>query len=88
MSEAHDDIAARRRRLLWRATHRGIKEMDILLGRFATAHIAAMHDEALRELEAIVSFPDQDLLSWIAGQSPVPAELRNATLDALIAYRP
>ena len=88
MNNAHEELAARRRRLLWRATHRGIKEMDILLGRFAAAHVAGMHDEALRELEAIVSLPDQDLFSWIAGQSPVPAELRNATLDALIAYRP
>jgi antitoxin CptB len=88
MNDAHTNLAARRRRLLWRATHRGIREMDILLGRFARAHIASMDDGAIEELEAIIALPDQDLLEWIAGQAPVPAEFRSATLDALIAYRP
>jgi len=83
-----DDLAARRRRLLWRATHRGIKEMDLLLGCFAAARVEAMNEQALRELEAIVLLADQDLLGWIMRESPVPPELRSATLDALIAYRP
>jgi antitoxin CptB len=88
MNDAYHDLSARRRRLLWRAQHRAIKEMDILLGRYAAAHIAAMTPEALEELETIIALADQDLLAWITGQSPVPAELRTATLDALIVYRP
>jgi antitoxin CptB len=87
MIDGHD-LAARRRRLLWRAGHRGIKEMDILLGRFAQAHIETMDHQALEEFEAIVALADHDLLAWITRQSPVPRELRSATLDALIAYRP
>jgi antitoxin CptB len=88
MNGRHDGEEMRRRRLLWRATHRGIKEMDILLGRFATARLADMTPQALEELEAIVSLADQDLFEWIMKKSPVPEKLRNATLDDLIAYRP
>jgi antitoxin CptB len=61
---------------------------DILLGRFAAAHIDAMSTENLTELEAIVALPDPVLLAWIMGDSPVPRDLRSATLEALIAYRP
>ena len=68
--------------------HRGTKEIDILLGRFTAAHIDAMSTENLTELEAIVALPDPVLLAWIMGDSPVPRDLRSATLEALIAYRP
>jgi succinate dehydrogenase flavin-adding protein (antitoxin of CptAB toxin-antitoxin module) len=47
-----------------------------------------MDHQALEEFEAIVALADHDLLAWITRQSPVPRELRSATLDALIAYRP
>jgi antitoxin CptB len=88
MNVAIDDLDRRRRRVLWRARHRGIKEMDLLLGPFADRHVWEMGPQALSELEAIVALADQDLLAWIMGQAPVPADSRSATLDALIAFRP
>jgi antitoxin CptB len=88
MNHSMDGHDVRRRRLLWRANHRGIKEMDILLGRFTAARIHGLSERELDELEAIVGLPDQDLLSWITGGSPVPPNLRTATLEALLAYRP
>ena len=78
----------RKRRLLWRASHRGIKEMDILLGRFAADRIHDFSEQELDELETIVGLPDHDLLSWITHSSPVPPALKTATLEALLAYRP
>jgi antitoxin CptB len=77
-----------RKRLLWRASHRGMKEMDLMLGGFTRAHIAEMTEAELQELEAIVSLPDQDLLSWVVSQSEVPERHRSATLMRLLAYRP
>jgi antitoxin CptB len=77
----------RRKRLLWRARHRGIKEMDIVLGRFAEARVAAMSDAELAELESIIDIPDQDLIGWITAGA-APAAARSATLDALLAFRP
>jgi antitoxin CptB len=88
MNQRPDNLQARRRRLLWRATHRGIKEMDVLLGGFAKANIDRMQPSALDELEGIIDIPDQQLLIWIMGQSPVPAAHQSATLAALISFRP
>jgi antitoxin CptB len=88
MNQRPDNLQARRRQLLWRATHRGIKEMDILLGGFAKANIERMQSPALDELEAIIDIPDQQLLIWIMGQSPVPAAHESSTLAALVAFRP
>ena len=88
MNQRPDDLQERRRRLLWRATHRGIKEMDILLGGFAKANIERMQSRALDELEGIIEIPDQQLLIWIMGQSPVPVAHQSPTLAALVAFRP
>ena len=85
---APDPIETRRKRLFWRATHRGIKEMDILLGGFATAHIATLDDADLDRLEAIIALPDQEMLSWATKQAPVPAEHASPLLAAILDFRP
>ena len=80
-------IDPRRKRLLWRASHRGIKEMDIVLGRFAELRLAEMTDAELAELETIIDIPDQDLFSWITAGA-APAAARSPVLDDLLAFRP
>lgn len=83
-----DPYAERRRRLLWRASHRGIREMDLLLGGYARRTIPNMDARQLDELEAIVTLPDQEMLAWIMGQEPIPPQHASGTLSELIAYRP
>jgi antitoxin CptB len=55
----------RRRRAAYRAMHRGTKEMDWLLGRYADAHLAAMSDTELAEFERILAISDPDLQGWL-----------------------
>ena len=55
----------RRRRALYRAVHRGTKEMDWLLGRFAERHLDAMSETALAEFEILLSMPDPELQDWL-----------------------
>lgn len=64
----------RRRRVLFRAWHRGMRETDLLLGRFADAEIADLCASDLDDLEALVEAPDGELLQWITGERPVPRE--------------
>jgi antitoxin CptB len=82
---AHLD--ARRKQLLYRASHRGIKEMDIILGGFAAAHLAALDDAALDTLEALMAESDRDLLTWFTGEVPAPAHVRTALFDAIVAHQ-
>jgi antitoxin CptB len=77
-----------RKRLLWRATHRGIKEMDLIAGGFAATRLSSMSEAELLEFEALMELPDQDLLSWATKQDDVPAALQSALLQELISFRP
>jgi antitoxin CptB len=71
----HSEIETRRRRAVYRAAHRGTKEMDILLGRYANEMLPAMTDPELAEFEDLLSLPDTDLQRWIMrpGETVDPA---------------
>jgi len=63
----------RLRRLRLRSWRRGIKEMDLILGRFADTALADLSGEDLDRYDALLSENDQDLYAWVSGQVPVPA---------------
>ena len=62
----------RRRRLIFRAQHRGTYENDLLIGDFVKARIATMTLQDLDELEALLELPDTDLAEWLTGRQPIP----------------
>lgn len=62
----------RRKRIVFRCHHRGMKEMDIMLGGYVEKHIAQMEDGELDELEEFLQHHDQDLFAWFIGTKPVP----------------
>ena len=70
------EIDPRRKRILFRCWHRGIREMDLVLGAFADAEIATLSDAELDELERIMAEEDNDLVKWVTGEKPVPEEFR------------
>ena len=63
----------RRKRLLFRCQHCGMKENDILLGRFAGRHMADLDDADVERLEAMLEAGDSDLYDWLPGKVPVPS---------------
>jgi antitoxin CptB len=64
----------RRRRLLFRAWHRGTREMDLIMGRFADATIGDLSEAELDEFERLAEAPEPDLYAWITGERPVPPD--------------
>lgn len=82
------DIEKTRKRLHFRAWHRGTKESDLILGRFADSHLAEMSAEDLAVFEEILDRIDAEVMDWITGREPVPANLRSPVLDKLLAFRP
>ena len=87
MTYPAEPIELRRKRLLWRSSHRGIREMDLLMGGFAHARLPTMTENELNALEALIELPDQDLLSWITGEATVPPTINNALLPELLKFR-
>lgn len=72
--EPKAETGERRRRLRYRAWHRGTREMDLVLGRFADAELAAMNEAEIDQLETLMDAPDPDLFAWVLGQAAVPAQ--------------
>jgi len=62
------------KRLYMRSIRRGIKEMDVILTKYADAHLAALDDDMLDAYEAMLSENDHDLYQWVSGQTDVPPE--------------
>ncbi|PWK62124.1 succinate dehydrogenase assembly factor 2 [Roseicyclus mahoneyensis] len=66
----------RLKRLRMRAGHRGIKEMDLILGGWAERHLATADDATLDAFETVMAEADQDLYQWVSGQAEPPGSLR------------
>ncbi len=64
----------RRRRILFRAWHRGMREVDLVLGPFADAEVAALSEAEIDALERLMEMPDPEVLAWVTGERPVAAE--------------
>jgi antitoxin CptB len=71
---APEALDQRRRRLLFRATHRGTRENDILFGGFVSARLADFTTEDLAALEELLEIPDPQLADWLTGRAPMPPE--------------
>ncbi|WP_312407769.1 succinate dehydrogenase assembly factor 2 [Rhizobium sp.] len=82
------DLDPRRRRILYRCWHRGIREMDLVFGSFAEAEIAKLSDTELDEFEAIMGEDDHDLHAWITGAQPLPADRDTPLFARVAAYKP
>jgi len=76
----------RRKKLLYRATYRGFKEADVLIGSFARAHLGEMDEGALDEFEALLKLNDRDLFAWATGKAEPPANVRGPVLELLCAF--
>jgi antitoxin CptB len=85
--DAGDELAMRLRRLRYRAWHRGTKEMDLLLGPFADARLPQMSLDELDRFENLMDEADTDLLKWLLGQEPAPADADGALLAQLLQFR-
>lgn len=66
---------ARLKRMAMRSWRRGMKEMDLVLGPFADTHLAGLSETDLALYDALLTENDQDLMSWILGQSEAPAPI-------------
>ncbi len=84
---ADADLNARKRRILFRAKHRGMKEMDLLLGRLADEMLETLDEEGVAQFERLLEVPDAELMDWIAGKGTPPPELDGELLARLRAYR-
>lgn len=76
----------RRKRLLYRATHRGTKEADVIIGGFFQENVNRLPDDRLAEAEEFLEISDLDFLDWVLGRAPVPDRWKDSLLDEVFAW--
>jgi len=86
-TRSSDGLDDRRKRLLFRCWHRGTREMDLILGRFADAEIANLSDDELTEFESLMDAPDPDLYAALTGNIPPAPEYASAVFERIKSFR-
>jgi antitoxin CptB len=81
-----EGLDVRRRRLLFRAWRRGVREMDLIVGRFADVYIDQFDEPSLDEFERLIEVPNAELYAWVTGDESAPAEHDSAVLRQLIGF--
>ena len=79
-------LGARQRRILFRSWHRGVREMDLILGRFIDAQIASLSESELDDYERLLEAPDADVFSWLTGEVETPSLYDTPVLRKIRAF--
>jgi antitoxin CptB len=85
-TRSSEGLDARRRRLLFRSWHRGIREVDLVLGRFADRELAGLTEAELDDYEKLLEVPTPDLLAWVMGEREVPPEDETPVLRRMLDF--
>src|SRR3954452_11059607 len=85
-TRSSDGLDDRRKRLLFRCWHRGTREMDLILGRFADAAIADLSNAELGQLEQLIEVPDPDLYAALSSDVLLAPEFRTGLFDRIKSF--
>ncbi len=81
-----EEEAIRRKRLIFRSWHRGMRETDLMLGRFADKYVADMTPDQLDRFEALLESPDPDIYNWVIGAATVPPNMKTDIMRLLLNF--
>lgn len=77
------DLENRRRRLLFRAWHRGIKELDLIFGNFVEANVQDFSEEDCAWFESLFEEQDHEILTWVTKGENVPEKFQGDMMNRL-----
>ena len=81
-----EGLDERRRRILFRAWRRGVRETDLIVGRFADAHIEVFDAAGLDDFERLIEATNAELYAWVSGVEQPPAPYDTPVLAKLRAF--
>ncbi len=86
MTNADTELDKRRKRLKFRSWHRGMREMDLLIGRFADRNLDVFSERQLDLFETLLHETDRDLYDWITERQPIPQEFNHDVMRLLKTF--
>jgi antitoxin CptB len=87
-SAGQDNISINRKRLIFRSWHRGTREIDLLLGKFADAHLPDFTENQIALYDRFLNNSDPDIYNWISRAEPVPPSEDSEVVQLLLAFYP
>lgn len=84
---SNEENEQRRKRLRYRSWHRGMKEVDLILGRFADANLDTLSDDQLDQFERILDQSDPELYAWVSGRQPLPTKHSDNVMKLVMNFK-
>lgn len=81
-----ETLEKKRKRLIFRSWHRGIREMDLIMGSFADKFVPEFTSEELDRYEEVLQNSDLDVYDWVCGRKEVPANKNSDIVEKLLKY--
>ena len=81
-----EDLSTFQKKLLYKSTHRGSKEMDLILGKFAHKYLSLFNEDELAMLETILEMDDNDIYHYALNKKEIPESLNNRVFTLLKDY--
>ena len=76
-----NELESLKNKIKYRSSYRGTKEMDLLLGSFATKHVNALSHEELKKLDDFMNCSDEDISNFYLNKIPLPFFVDKKILD-------
>ncbi len=81
------ELDIRRKRLRFRSWHRGMREVDLIMGTFADQHLHAFTPDQLTQFERILDIEDPYLYAWLSGAAPLPEEENSSVMHMMLRFK-
>jgi antitoxin CptB len=78
-----NDLETAKKKIIYKASHRSSKEMDILLGKFTMKYIDLFDEIELTLFDEILECEDEEIYQWILGKNGAPQQPTNRVLQLL-----
>jgi len=79
-------LDTRRRKVQYRAWHRGMREMDLIFGKFVDENITTLSESDLDALEVLMEEQDRDIFMWLTGEASVPDHFDTSVYRAVKTF--
>ena len=79
-----NDLETYKKKIIYKATHRGSKEMDILLGNFINKYVELFNKNELQQFDLILDNDDDDIYRWILSKNDIPNKYQNRVFSLLL----
>ena len=81
-----NNLSFRKKKILFKCTHNGTKELDILLGSYVSHHINLLKSKELDYLDVVLSFSDLDLFKILTKKKAIDKKMNEYFIKKIIKF--